>query len=195
MLRKHIPKRGIRKAERVSVRLSLLAILDQGACYGYQLRTELDRRTGGSGPINVGQVYNTLDRLERDKLVRKAGETNYYEITSAGSVAVASWFATPSSSSELAQKLALASTLPGVDTRAIVAVQRAAIPGDGATPIAPKDGLQRAAAILATARITEESAQTALLDQIEALLDLGIPPLPLSTEVPKRGRPPKQKGE
>ncbi len=54
----------------MSVRLSLLAILDQGPCYGYQLRTEFDRRTGSTWPVNVGQIYNTLDRLERDKLSR-----------------------------------------------------------------------------------------------------------------------------
>ena len=55
----------------MSVRQSLLAILDQGPCYGYQLRTEFDRRTGSTWPINVGQIYNTLDRLERDKLIRR----------------------------------------------------------------------------------------------------------------------------
>src|SRR6185437_15786259 len=102
----------------VSVRLSLLALLAQGSSYGYQLRTELDWRTGGAGPINVGQIYNTLDRLERDKLVRKTGEANYYEITPAGRLAVDEWFATPSPHSELAEKLALAATLPGVDVAA-----------------------------------------------------------------------------
>ncbi|MEJ1230048.1 MAG: PadR family transcriptional regulator [Galbitalea sp.] len=110
----------------MSVRLGLLALLDQGACYGYQLRTELDRRTGSTGPINVGQIYNTLDRLERDKLVRKTGERNYYEITAAGRTEVATWFSSPASGSELVEKLALAVTLPGVDVASLVAIQRAA---------------------------------------------------------------------
>ena len=56
----------------MSVRQSLLAILDQGPCYGYQLRAEFDRRTGSTWPLNVGQIYNTLDRLERDGFVAKA---------------------------------------------------------------------------------------------------------------------------
>ena len=59
----------------MSVRQSLLAILDQGPCYGYQLRAEFDRRTGSTWPLNVGQIYNTLDRLERDGLVAK-GDTD-----------------------------------------------------------------------------------------------------------------------
>ena len=60
----------------MSVRQSLLAILDQGACYGYQLRAEFDRRTGSTWPLNVGQIYNTLDRLERDPM-SLAGELDW----------------------------------------------------------------------------------------------------------------------
>ena len=52
----------------MTVRQSLLAILDQGPCYGYQLRAEFDRRTGSTWPLNVGQIYNTLDRLKAFEL-------------------------------------------------------------------------------------------------------------------------------
>lgn len=106
----------------MSVRLSLLAILDQGPCYGYQLRAEFDRRTGSTWPLNVGQIYNTLDRLERDGLVLK-GETDdqghvYWEITDAGRAEVSAWLASPvertsGTRDELAIKLAIAATLPG----------------------------------------------------------------------------------
>ena len=50
----------------MTVRQSLLAILDQGPCYGHQLRAEFERRTGATWPLNVGQIYNTLERLERE---------------------------------------------------------------------------------------------------------------------------------
>ena len=56
----------------MSVRQNLLAILDQGPCYGYQLRAEFGRRTGSAWSLNVGQIYTTLERLERDGLVAKA---------------------------------------------------------------------------------------------------------------------------
>ena len=47
----------------MSVRNALLALLEQGPRYGYQLRAEFEHRTGGTWPLNVGQVYTTLSRL------------------------------------------------------------------------------------------------------------------------------------
>lgn len=119
----------------MSVRQSLLAILDQGACYGYQLRAEFDRRTGSTWPLNVGQIYNTLERLERDGLVERgtADEQGhvYWEITDSGSTEVASWLSSPvvrgeATRDELAIKLAVAATLPGVDFAAVIQAQRGA---------------------------------------------------------------------
>ena len=175
----------------MSVRLSLLALLDQGACYGYQLRTELDWRTGGTGPINVGQIYNTLDRLERDKLVRKTGENNYYEITDAGRAAVASWFGEASPAAELPTKLALAATLPDVDVAAIIRVQREAALAGSRTVDTPTNSPQLAAALVATAASIASLSDSTLLDEAERLLSLGISRTPLSADVPKRGRPAK----
>ena len=175
----------------MSVRLSLLAILDQGPCYGYQLRSELDWRTGSRGPINVGQIYNTLDRLERDKLVRKTGENNYFEITPAGRVAVVSWFASPSPPAELAAKLALAVTLPGVDVASVIRVQRAAAQGPLTRGALPTTTRQLSEAIIAAAVSNEALTEQHLLAEVERLMDLGIEPTPLSSEIPKRGRPPK----
>ena len=174
----------------MSVRLSLLALLDQGASYGYQLRTELDWRTGGTGPINVGQIYNTLDRLERDKLVRKTGENNYYEITDAGRAEVARWFTSPSPIAELPSKLALASTLPGVDVAAILRTQRDAV--QSALVVGhPTSSSDLAAAILSVASAAAARSEAELLDEVERLLASGPAPTPISTDVPKRGRPAK----
>ncbi len=175
----------------MSVRLGLLALLDQGACYGYQLRTELDRRTGSTGPINVGQIYNTLDRLERDKLVRKTGERNCYEITAAGRTEVATWFSSPASGSELVEKLALAVTLPGVDVASLVAIQRAAMNRDRPLPDAPTTAEGAAATIVARADALAAEAESRLLDEVAALVNSGIVPFPLSSELPRRGRPAK----
>jgi DNA-binding PadR family transcriptional regulator len=175
----------------VSVRLSLLALLAQGPCYGYQLRTELDWRTGSQGPINVGQIYNTLDRLERDILVRKTGENNYYEITPTGHAAVALWLATPSPASELASKLALAATLPGVDVASVLRVQRAAAHGALTRGPLPATASQLSEAIIAAALSNAALAEQHLLAEVERLVSLGIEATPLSAEIPKRGRPAK----
>ena len=72
----------------MSIRHSLLALLQDRPRYGYQLRTEFEDRTGSSWPLNIGQVYTTLDRLERDGLVRNDGGDGeghvIYSITDAG---------------------------------------------------------------------------------------------------------------
>ena len=119
----------------MSVRQGLLALLAQEPMYGYQLRAEFEARTGSTWPLNVGQVYTTLGRLERDGFVEAAGGDGdghvVYRITDAGEAHVRGWFATPVSRDapprdELAIKLAMAVTVPGVDVRAVVQRQRTA---------------------------------------------------------------------
>jgi DNA-binding PadR family transcriptional regulator len=113
----------------------LLALLADGPMYGYQLRGEFEARTGATWPLNVGQVYSTLGRLERDGLVEGAGSDEEgrvsYRITERGRSELTAWFASPVDRAapprdELAIKLAMAVTVPGVDVRAVVAKQRAA---------------------------------------------------------------------
>jgi DNA-binding PadR family transcriptional regulator len=117
----------------MSIRHGLLALLDQGPSYGYQLRTEFEARTGATWPLNVGQVYTTLGRLERDGLVVPDGEDEeghqFYAVTDQGRTELRSWFDTPVARTnpprdELAIKLAMAVTVPGVDVHAVVQGQR-----------------------------------------------------------------------
>ncbi|MEK6343710.1 MAG: PadR family transcriptional regulator [Curtobacterium sp.] len=118
----------------MSVRMGVLALLVDGPGYGYQLRGEFEQRTGGSWPLNIGQYYTTLDRLERDGLVARgdADEDGHvvYTATEAGRDAVTRWFREPVPAKrgrdELAVKFALAVTVPGVDVERLVQVQRGA---------------------------------------------------------------------
>ena len=55
----------------MSVQMSLLAILADAPGYGLQLRNEFETRTGSIWSLNVGQVYTTLARLERDGFVEQ----------------------------------------------------------------------------------------------------------------------------
>ena len=81
----------------MSVKHSLLALLSTGPMYGQQLRDEFERRTGELWPLNVGQVYTSLNRLERDGLVIPAeSETEddnrrLYDITPAGTIELDLW--------------------------------------------------------------------------------------------------------
>ena len=52
----------------MSVRHALLALLSEGPKYGLQLRQQFEADTGEVWPLNVGQVYTTLQRLERARL-------------------------------------------------------------------------------------------------------------------------------
>jgi DNA-binding PadR family transcriptional regulator len=119
----------------MSVKLGLLALLAEEPRYGAQLKSAFEQRTGGTWPVNVGQVYTTLDRLERDGLVRAddaddAGRI-LYSLTTAGRAAVSDWWVTPvereaAPRDELLIKLALAITSPGVDSAEVAQAQRSA---------------------------------------------------------------------
>ena len=117
----------------MSIKHGLLALLREGPKYGYQLRGEFEAATGATWPLNIGQVYTTLTRLERDELVHAASTEgdgrSMYEITDAGRAELAKWFDTPVTREsrprdELAIKLALALAVPGVDVSAVVQRQR-----------------------------------------------------------------------
>lgn len=120
----------------MSVRLGLLALLDEQPMYGAQLRAEFEARTGGTWPLNIGQVYTTLARLERDGLVEQADAPDEegritYRLTQDGRTDVLRWWGTPvardsSPRDELVIKLALAVTAPGVDVPTLVQTQRTA---------------------------------------------------------------------
>ena len=119
----------------MSVRLGLLALLDEQPMYGYQLRAEFEGRTGGTWPLNIGQVYTTLARLERDGLITAEGDDGeghqIYALTEAGSAELDLWFRSPVARAdrprdELAIKMSLALSVDGVDVRDVVQTQRAA---------------------------------------------------------------------
>lgn len=120
----------------MSVKYGLLALLATEPMYGAQLRAEFEARTGGTWPLNVGQVYTTLGRLERDGLVESVGAADEegriaYRLTDQGRTEIAQWWAVPVDRSntprdELVIKLALAVTVPGVDVERVVQTQRTA---------------------------------------------------------------------
>jgi DNA-binding PadR family transcriptional regulator len=118
----------------MSVRYGLLSLLAEAPAHGYQLKTAFERRTGGSWAINIGQVYTTLQRLERDGLVSALptdGDRNDYRITASGAVALETWFATPvvaeaPARDELTIKVLLAVAAGDVDVTNLIQRQRRA---------------------------------------------------------------------
>jgi DNA-binding PadR family transcriptional regulator len=118
----------------MSVRHALLALLSEGPKYGLQLRQEFEAGTGEVWPLNVGQVYTTLQRLERDGLVESddAGEDGPqkgFRITPDGEDELAEWLRTPPDLTspprdELVIKVLVAQRLSGVDVHEVIQVHR-----------------------------------------------------------------------
>lgn len=117
----------------MSIRHGLLALLAAGPRYGSRLRTDFEARTGGTWPLNIGQVYTTLSRLERDGMVAHddvdaAGRT-LYALTESGRAELRAWYDRPVERpgpprDELAIKLVMALGADGVDVREVVEAQR-----------------------------------------------------------------------
>ena len=126
----------------MSVRHALLALLSEGPKYGLQLREEFEARTGEVWPLNVGQVYTTLQRLERDGMVETANGDSApaehdapgapqkaYRITPAGSAELSQWLRVPPDLSspprdELVMKVLVALRVPGVNVHEVIQVHR-----------------------------------------------------------------------
>ena len=118
----------------MSVRHAMLALLSEGPKYGQQLREEFEARTGEVWPLNVGQVYTTLQRLERDGLAESdgsggAGPQKGFRITAAGEQELARWLRTPPDLSapprdELVMKVLVALHVPSADVHAVIQAHR-----------------------------------------------------------------------
>jgi DNA-binding PadR family transcriptional regulator len=118
----------------VSVRHALLALLSEGPKYGLRLREEFEARTGEVWPLNVGQVYTTLQRLERDGLVESDGAApdgpqKIFRITAEGQQELAGWLRTPPDLSapprdELVMKVLVAIRVPGTNVPDVIQVHR-----------------------------------------------------------------------
>jgi len=119
----------------VSVRHALLALLSEGPKYGLRLREEFEAGTGEVWPLNIGQVYTTLQRLERDGLVESDGDDERdspqkrFRITADGSRELANWLRTPPDMSspprdELVIKVLVALLVPGTDVHEVIQAHR-----------------------------------------------------------------------
>jgi DNA-binding PadR family transcriptional regulator len=103
-----------------------------------QLRLQFEAGTGEVWPLNVGQVYTTLQRVERDGLVESDdaaadGPQKRFRITAEGQEELAGWLRTPPDLSspprdELVIKVLVALRVPGVDVHEVVQVHRRVSP-------------------------------------------------------------------
>lgn len=118
----------------MSVRHALLALLSDGPKYGMQLKEEYEGATADVWPLNVGQVYTTLQRLQRDGLVvsddtAEDERQRDYRITDRGEAELLGWLTTPPGPAspprdELVTKVLVALRVPGIDVHQVIQVHR-----------------------------------------------------------------------
>jgi len=122
----------------MGVKEGLLALLAAGPSHGYQLKLDLEAATADGNAVNVGQVYTTLQRLERDELVtvQRADDEGrvIYELTEAGRESLGEWMRRPTDLAaagrdEVSLKVLLALATGSADPREVIATQRGAAMG------------------------------------------------------------------
>lgn len=174
----------------MTLRHSLLSVLTLGPAYGYQLHAEVVERTRRDAPLNVGQVYSTLDRLRRDGLIEGAGSTPdnlpLYALTDAGAIEARMHLTEPDLADwhDMVERVLLAHSLPGEHVAALVSnYRRLWAPRRGASDEVadPTGGAAQAAAQHASRLL--QSAALAWLDSLP-----GVEPWPLRTDRRRRGR-------
>jgi len=114
----------------MTIRHALLALLSEGPKYGLLLKDEFEARTGEVWPLNVGQVYATLQRLARDELVAESDAEaevgqRLYELAPPGRAELERWLLEPPVAAspprdELVIKILVAVTVPGFDVTAVI---------------------------------------------------------------------------
>ena len=118
------------------MKFPILAMLASSPAHGYELKRELEQHFGAAlPPLNTGQIYTSLARLERDGLVdadRVAQDSRpnkrVYRLTAEGQAALDEWVAQPTPGSRLRDeffmKLVLAPMAGLADRMELINAQR-----------------------------------------------------------------------
>lgn len=171
----------------MGLREGLLCILVKGDAHGYRLKSELEAATGDTWQVNIGQVYTTLQRLERDGLV-ESSELNgdgrvVYTVTDLGRDEVEAWLATPvdlaaSGRDEISLKVLMAMVSGVTDPRRVIEKQRGSTMTllQDYTALKDDDSTEELAWQLHLDRlILSAEAELRWLERVEARLDV-MPP-------------------
>jgi DNA-binding PadR family transcriptional regulator len=169
----------------VPIQHAVLALLSAGPSHGYQLKGDFEATVGPQwGPLNIGHLYQILERLSRDALVSSERYAQpvkpdrvVYSITEAGRAELARWLAEASPRhsgfrDDFFLKVTAAARTGSADVvRQVLGGQRAHLLRE----LRNLDGLRRAAAdpvvgLLLSAAARHVEADLAFIDDAEAAL-------------------------
>lgn len=192
----------------MSIQKGILAILSLGEAHGYQIRSELAARAGEAWDLNLGQIYQSLARLERDGFIEPVANSNQrqsYRITKAGQFQVNNWLAMAterglSNRDELILKLSLAVTLPGIKVANLLDAQRTSDLKTLQLLTTAKSGIDHdnpkdlAWLLVLENQIFAIEAELRWLDHVAGVLEKAAnrgvsPKIEITTDLPRRGRP------
>lgn len=193
--------RNLRQSRPMPIHHALLSLLDRGESYGYELRAELERSVGPQwGQLNIGHVYQLLERLKRDELITvvrsepqpRRTERVIYAITDAGRAELSEWLDTPSPPNtgyrdDLYLKLSAAARC-GPDTfNAVVARERQALFGELHTlrQLASRETDDLVTLLIEGASL-QVQARIELLDRADRLAPAKAPAHPVATARKRR---------
>ncbi len=193
----------------MTVKHALLAFLDHEPTHGYQLHGLMEKALGDPWLVNIGQVYSTLSRLERDGLVDRQSEVEgkttdrtVYKITGLGRTELGRWFRDPLSRDrrlrdEVYAKLMLSRISGSATPEEVLQIQRRKILGEmhdltRMRSVADQDtGIHWI--LLLESAIMHLEADLKWIDLCESKAEeLGEAPL-RTYETRPRGRPPKRR--
>ena len=184
----------------MSMRHALLALLSAGPSYGWKLRQDFEQRTGEVWPVNGGQVYTTLQRLERDELIESDqaeadGAQRRFRLSERGRAELDRWLHTPPELTtppreELVIKVMVAIGVAGIDAEAVLQVNRRHLIEVMREYTRVKDANPADAnlAMVADAEIFRLDAQLRWLDSIQERVAQAAPPPPAAPRVLPRRR-------
>jgi len=118
----------------VSLKFGILGLVGEEPLHGYEVKSRFEEMLGGTWDVNIGQIYSTFQRLERDGLVEAVGGRGdrgkvVYRLTDAGKASLSEWLETPESEPQQLRdaiyvKLLLGSRLANGGMARLLASQR-----------------------------------------------------------------------
>jgi DNA-binding PadR family transcriptional regulator len=168
----------------MAIQHAVLAFLDEGPGHGYELKAAFDRSVGPHrGALNIGHLYQVLDRLSRDGLAishRVAQDTRpdrmVYEITDAGRQELRRWLAEPSPRTGgyrddfFLKIMAAAHTREPSVLRSLISAQRAYLLREMRNLERAKRQADPVVSLLLAAAVRHIGADLAFLDDVEEQL-------------------------